>query len=523
MSRRWHTVIIGAGIGGLTAAAKLVKSGQHVLVLDRNPHPGGTAYVYQRRGFTFPMGPLGFSNRKIVEDILEDLGAVSNLTWKRVNYGLRAFNLSILLSLPFPEITKELTNEFPDESGAIASFFRDIDKIVSCLQCPSMTIESIPTKRYLQVSATEYLNALVNDWRLRRILGSIGTREPYTSLSLQAAMWNLMSQEGIWYPEEGLTSFCNSLVQAVTTHTECNTLEEAHNKATGIVKLGVEVKRIRVENGRVAGVLLADDTAIDSTFVISNADYKTTFVKLLGPDVSDEWYKAVSQAKQAESVLQVCLGLNKKLIDISAFTEASRLIYRRTGLCCPPDDNINWNVEQVDPEALTSQELEISLWSNEDPNLSPDGGAVVVIRTEAPYSHFARFHLGRGRRNPEYLEYKARLGRALIDEAKNLIPGLEDAIIVMDVATPLTFEDQGGRSEGAVAGWSWNYKDFHDYRPKELVLTPIKGLYMAGYQAFSALFMGGIPTAMVSGCRAAEAVLSNAEPVHEINLHPAKV
>lgn len=86
----------------------------------------------------------------------------------------------------------------------------------------------------------------------------------------------------------------------------------------------------------------------------------------------------------------------------------------------------------------------------------------------------------------------------------------------MDVATPLTFEDQGGRSEGAVAGWSWDYEDFHDDQPRELVRTPIKGLYMAGYQAFSALFMGGVPTAMESGRRAASAVLYNAEPIEEM-------
>ena len=65
--------VIGAGVGGLTTAAMLVKSGQRVLVLDRNLHPGGTAYVYQRQGFSFPMGPLGFSNPKTVQKILENL------------------------------------------------------------------------------------------------------------------------------------------------------------------------------------------------------------------------------------------------------------------------------------------------------------------------------------------------------------------------------------------------------------------------------------------------------------------
>ena len=110
-------------------------------VARQNPHPGGTAYVYRRQGFTFPMGPMGFSNRKIVEDILRDLGADADLTWQRINYELKAFNLSILLSQPFPLIAEQLTNEFPDEVEAIKSFFAEVDKIVASLQHTNTAIE----------------------------------------------------------------------------------------------------------------------------------------------------------------------------------------------------------------------------------------------------------------------------------------------------------------------------------------------------------------------------------------------
>ncbi|UCD87213.1 MAG: hypothetical protein JSV01_05485 [Desulfobacterales bacterium] len=88
----------------------------------------------------------------------------------------------------------------------------------------------------------------------------------------------------------------------------------------------------------------------------------------------------------------------------------------------------------------------------------------------------------------------------------------------MDVATPLTFEDQGGRSQGAVAGWSWDYQDNRDYRPLELIRTPIRGLYMVGYQAYWALFMGGIPTALESGQRVAELLLGGAGPLEEVRI-----
>jgi all-trans-retinol 13,14-reductase len=83
MREHWDAIIIGAGIGGLTASAHLVKAGLRVLILERNPHIGGTAYVYHRKGFAFPMGPLGFSHPFLVQNILKDLGIGEDLKFSR--------------------------------------------------------------------------------------------------------------------------------------------------------------------------------------------------------------------------------------------------------------------------------------------------------------------------------------------------------------------------------------------------------------------------------------------------------
>ncbi len=191
--------------------------------------------------------------------------------------------------------------------------------------------------------------------------------------------------------------------------------------------------------------------------------------------------------------------------------------YRWDSLCLSQEgENLDWNAQEIDPKALGNQELEVSLWGKDWEVVSSEGRAPIVIRAEAEYNHFSKYRLGWRQRSPNYQEYKTRLAQALIREIDHLIPGLEKAIFVMDVATPLTFENQGGRSGGAVAGWSWDYEDFRGDQPKELIDTPISGLYMTGYQAFSALFMGGVPTAMESGKRAAGAVLKGAGPIEEI-------
>jgi len=524
-SQQWDTIVIGAGVGGLTAAARLVRAGLRVLVLEKNTHPGGTAYVYQRSGFTFPMGPLGFSHRANVQNTLRDLGVGYDLRFHRVHYRLRAFHLDLPLSLSFGQMSSEIARHFPEDGRSVQQFFHDVEVLASGEQPGRGEVEIALGSETGKISVSEYLQRTVKDWRLRRILGSLGTREPYSVMAFQAAMWNLMSREGIWYPEGGMRLFCDQLTHRVTGDSEegINRGQQCRkrngNKGGGVIRLRTEVKEIRVNKDKVVGVTLADGTKMDSAMIVSNADYKTTFLRLLEPSVlPSEWTRAVSAARQTGSVLQVCLGVNEKEVDLSCFDEGSRLIYRRDDRDLQEDQELDWDQETVELERLAAEELEVSLWSREDRMLAPDGGAVIVIRTEAPYTHFAKYRLSWRKRTPGYAEYKLRLAKALVHEIKDLIPGLEGASSVMDVATPLTFEDQGGRSEGAVAGWSWDYKDSSDWRSRELVKTPIKGLYMAGYQAFSALFMGGIPTAMESGNRAADAVLQNAGPVEEVTV-----
>jgi len=501
----WDVIVIGAGVGGLTAASYLVKEGLRVLVLDRNPHIGGTAYVYHRQGFTFPMGPLGFSHPDLVKKVFDELGIGEGLNFLRVPYRLRAFGLDGLLSLPFSEIAKEFKNQFPSDAEGVERFFRDIKKWISNRKVYLDNQKPNPNPN-LPLSASEYLRKLVKDWRLRRILGSLGTREPYSNLPLLAAMWNLMCNVGIWFPEEGMKSFCERFKRAI----------EPIPNSDRMIRLNKGATKIRVKREKVEGVTLEDGTEIDASYVISNADYRSTFLKLLDPhSIPSKWEQAISNAPLTSSIFQVCLGIDPTKVDLSLFKEARRLIYRRKSDLDQEEERIDWTQPKIDPRGLASQEIEVSLWGN---RMEKERKASIILRVEANYDHFARYRLGWRKRSQEYQNYKTQLAQGIVREVAHLAPGLENSILIMDIATPLTFEDQGGRSQGAVAGWSWNDEDFRDDEPKELILTPIKGLYMTGHQAFSALFMGGIPTALESGRRAAHALLQGAGPTDEISI-----
>jgi all-trans-retinol 13,14-reductase len=317
-------------------------------------------------------------------------------------------------------------------------------------------------------------------------------------------MWGLMMEEGIWYPEGGMRFLGGLLQEAVLSP-----------KVRGEIRLGSEVERIRVLKGKVTGVRLVSGEELEAPVVVSNGDFKTTFLRLLDRrDIPETLHRVVAEARQTGSNLQVGLGLKANRVDLSAFEQGSRIIYR--GMVEEPSPD--WSAPKINPSSLASGQMELCLWSADDPALAPAGRAVLVIRVDADYGHFTRFRPGLRRRRPDYREYKLALGRALTQEAEKIIPGLTGAVETLDVATPLTFEEQGGRSEGAVAGWSWNYEDSRDAAPRELIRTPVSGLFMVGYQAFSSLFLGGVPTALESGNRAAAYILAGAGPVGDFHL-----
>ncbi|MFO8056440.1 MAG: NAD(P)/FAD-dependent oxidoreductase [bacterium] len=493
MSEKRDAVVIGAGMGGLAAAARLSDAGLRVLVTDTNGHVGGTAFVYFREGFTFPMGPLGISSPDLVRECLSKLG-LEPVQLTRVHYRLRAFDLDLPVSLPLQDMKKELAKSFPADAKGVERFFDQVINLKPGTGSNGKALDRSAPAKASRTPAREFIGSLVSDYRLRRVLGSIGAREPYSSLFLISVMWQLLCSQGIWYPSGGMHGLARKLSSSISRHENSE------------VRLGEPVQEILVENDCVRGVKLVSGETIESSAVVSNADFKRTFLELVEPkSLPAEFRQNVSDARQTESTLQVCLGVDADRTDLSAFEHGTRIIYQRHPA---PSSGPDWTGPEIKPDELAGQELEISLWSADDPALAPAGKEVIVIRVEADYHHFSRFRTGPLQRTRGYYDYKMKLGQALVEDASSLLPGLTGAVEVMDVATPLTFRDRGGRTEGAVAGWSWDYEDNQEHEARELVDTPVKGLYMAGYQALSSLFAGGVPTALQSGLVAAQRVLA---------------
>ncbi len=506
MKPEWDVVVIGAGLGGLAAAACLVKEGRRTLVLDRNSHAGGTASVYHRRGFAFPMGPLGFSHPRRVEAMLAQVGVADAPAFRRVHYRIRAFGLDAPISLPARETRTALSGLFPAEASGLTRFFDD----VAGLTVPDATADAANVH---QSSAADYVGGLTEDARLRRILGSLGTQAPTMSRPLLLA--DVASDDGTGHlASRGRPG---GLLRPAGTRRRGGRARGLWTSAPPSPRLAAgSVSAPKSPASSCAGVPRPESSSKTgrrsprgrwSRTATSRPLSCVSWMKMRfrspggtpypGPGRRIPWSKS-GWGSMPPGPISPPSG------------RATRIIHRAEGGREAGD--------ALDPESFARREMEVSLWSGDERAYAPAHKAVVVIRVDADYRSFAPYRKGRRLRAEGYAELKKKLASALIREAEVLVPGLGRAVEAMDVATPLTFKDQGGRSEGAVAGWSWSHRDKAPASVVELVRTPVRGLYMAGYQAYSALFLGGVPTALASGLRAARAVLAGEGPDEEVRI-----
>jgi len=499
-------VVIGGGLGGLSAGAILSRNGFPVTLIEQHLLPGGYATSFDRGQYTFEVSlhatsaPLG-GPAKI---IYEKAGIIDRVQVAELPELCRILtpDHDIIWPQKNPKaITEELCRLFPSESKGIRGFMDDMLGILDEGMKPFdrgswLDIIRFPWthKRMWAIrnmTLGDLLDKHVRDTKVRTILSVFW---PYYGLppsKLHGFYYSIATAAymrfGAYYIRERSQDLSNALMKSI-------------EDAGGKVLLGTGAETIIVKEGAVTGVTLSNGKTLPARIVVSNASVPGTMNMLKPkaefPGDAEKYGEKLKKYRPSLSTFNVWLGLNREIRgNIKGYEIFLNQHYDpeaayRGALDCNPEKSL----------------IAVTVYDNAFSGYSKPGTSTISILILSGYGPWKRFeqdyHAGR---KDAYRKEKDRIADRLIDIVeKRVIPGLRAMIEVKETATPLTNVRYTLNPEGAIYGYEQSLDNSYMNRIQNT--TPFGGLYLAS--AWGGMG-GGFQPCLGSGLMAFEAIVKD--------------
>jgi all-trans-retinol 13,14-reductase len=506
----WDAIVIGSGIGGLTAAALLARTGQRVLVLERHTTAGGATQTFRRAGYEWDAGLhyMGEVHRptSTLRRIFDHISG-GKLEWapmpgvyNRIVIADRAYE--------YPSGATAFRNRmkeyFPDEAAAI-------DRYVDLVFESSRTARSFfaqramppdiagslyhdmaePFRAYSDRTASEVLDELTSNAELKAVLcGHFGDYclAPGRASFAMHAMLIRHYIDGASFPVGGSARLAETTADVI-----CG--------AQGAVLVAAEVASILLDDdGKACGVTMCDGREFRAPAVISDAGAINTLTKLVPPQaVGVELVDDIQSV--GASLPWVMLNIGMRYTDAELGLDGTNIWAHRG-----PDIDAEVAAFQADPHHTAMPLYFLSFPSAKDPSWQDrypgratiDIGGLTSWELFEPYADTAWM-----RRGAEYEELKRRLTDELMGQVLRFCPQLDGRIDHVELATPLSFNHFLGRRHGDFMSLA--------HSPRRFALqglnshSHVPNLYLSGQDVAAA----GVSGALMGGVIAASAVLGH--------------
>lgn len=485
-------VIIGAGIGGISAAIHLAAAGRRVIIHEQNAQPGGKMGEICAAGFRWDTGPSVITMRPVIEDLfaaagrrLDDyvtLRALAPLT----RYFYRDGAVLDAHSDP-ARMAAEIARVAPHDVQGYAAFLTYAARMYKLTARPFIHGEppSLASLRHaspldaLRIDPLRTLDQAVRRHvrspHLRMLLNRFATytgASPFLAPATLAVIAHVELAGGVWYPQGGIYRLAEALA--------------ALARELGVeLRLNTRVASIALRDGRATGIIDADGARQPAAAVLSNLDVTTTFASLLPPGAAINRRRAQLEARESSlSGFVLLLGV-----------EGEHPALAHHNIFFPDDTRAEFDDIFVRGRPPHDPTLYVAMTSKSDLGHAPPGCENWFVLVNAP-------PVGSGvdwaTAAPAYRDLiLARLAAAGYD--------LRDRLRCARVLTPEDLAAGSGAWRGALYGASAN-RALDAFRRPHNRCAEVPGLYFAGGSAHPG---GGVPMVMLSGRAAAGMILKD--------------
>lgn len=481
-----NVVIVGAGLGGLSAAMHLAAAGRTVTVLEREEIPGGRAgrlsVATDDGSFEFDTGPTVLTMPDLIADCFNALGENMNdwLTLEPVKPLYRSFypDGSVLdVHSNTDEMTEEIRNVIgPDEAAGYRRYVdfvtelyryemkdfidRNIDSPFNLLTPNLARLAAIGGFRRLAPKVEKYLK----DPRAQRVFSfqsMYAGLSPYDALAIYAVIAYMDSVAGVFAPKGGMHAVPKAMAEAATAH--------------GVTfRYGVEVAYVDRVGERATAVITTEGERIPADVVVLNPDVPVAFRDLLG---IEPW--SIRRLKYSPSCFLFLAGSSAKYSSIAHhnihFGKKWRGVF---------DDIIRDRKLMSDPSVLVTNP------TYSDKSLAPIGKEVYYVLFPTPNLDADIDWVEEGPR------YRDEVCRVLEERGYR---DFTSSIEVENVTTPLDWQ-QRGMERGAPFASSHTFGQTGPFRPGNLWG---QNIVFTGSGTRPGV---GVPMVLVSGRLAAERI-----------------
>lgn len=499
----YDVIIIGAGLGGLSAGAHLASRNLKVLVLEQHSKVGGCATSFQRGDFTFEAslhemagGGPGKKDRGVYQ-LLKATGVDKNVELYELKDFYRSLFPGVDVTLPnnWEGFEAALKEKWPGESKGIEKFHRicsdTMDDLMSLKDLfryrglRAFAVKAmVPFRqrtffRYKDKTVQDVLDECFTNEDIKAVVSQLwvyyGAPVPnQTALIFLAATESYLG-DGIWHVKGTSQALSNAYAARI-------------RELGGTVETRTRVARVTMDGSLATGVRTSAGRTYTGRYIIANTDpYQLTF-ELVGEEhFPREYTDRLKALEPANSLFGVYLGLNVDL---------KKLGYKDTEIFYNPSrDTVSLHDAMMRGD-FRKGAVAITLYSNYgDPVYAPEGKSVVTLTA---YSDHAIWPKDRD----AYRALKDKKVDELVALAAEVIPELArpDCVEVKEGFTPLTLQRYTMNRDGVVYGFFLSPKQWQKV-PND---TPIPNVYIASNwsQAWH-----GMGSAQVNGWRAARLIL----------------